>query len=210
MLRQRHNYKKTGFTLIELLVAIGVFLAVGTIIGLILSASLRSSNKASTITNVRQNGSYALAQMAKMIRSAQRWDASAGDGVSTNDTDYVVDCSTNPPGTAYHYLKATSSLGNQTKFVCVGPTDSIAITPTPTPGLAWIGASINGSLIDTNAVALSGSCTITCQMTSLTDDPLISISFSLLQKNQSSFVENIVSPNAIPFETSVAIRNGSK
>ncbi len=194
MLHQRHKTNDIGFTLIELLVAIGVFLAVGTVIGLILSASLRSSTKSSTITNVRQNGTYAITQMAKMIRAAQHWDISRGDGVSQDNTTYTTACVS---GAQYHYLKVTSSSGVQTKFTCTGSPAN----------LSWQGAAINAPLIDTNIVALSGSCTITCQMNS-SGNPLIGISFSLLQKNTvSTFIENIISPNAVPFKTSIEMRN---
>lgn len=63
--------KAKGFTLIELLAAIIVLMAVGTILGITLFSALRGANKTNTISQVRQNGYYAITQMTKTLRGSK-------------------------------------------------------------------------------------------------------------------------------------------
>lgn len=69
--------------------------------------------------------------------------------------------------------------------------------------------SNSASLLDTNAVALV-SCSFTCTRTHVSDAPIIGINFSLNQAGSSSFVERIASATAIPFQTSVTMRNSPR
>ncbi|MBI1982537.1 MAG: prepilin-type N-terminal cleavage/methylation domain-containing protein, partial [Candidatus Levybacteria bacterium] len=65
-----------GFTLIEMLAVIFVLSTIGVLVAAIITSSLRGTSKTNTITSVRQNGFYAIAQMTKMIQNARRLDVS--------------------------------------------------------------------------------------------------------------------------------------
>src|SRR3989344_7547432 len=119
-----------GFTLVELLSSIIVLVAVGSIISGIITASLRGTNKTTTIENIRQNGNYALAQMSKNIEYAQVFN-----GLSANGIDYVTSCpilaAPTPPTpapntTVYKFIKITPPNGSPTIYNCTGSTLTIA------------------------------------------------------------------------------------
>lgn len=171
---------QTGFTLLELLAAMVVLIAVGTIIGAILFASLRGATKTNTITNVRQNGNYAISQMTKMIRGAKTLDL----------PDPCVSPPSPTPIPTYPSVTFTSFDGGQTIFSC----DSDTIS------------SNSASLLDTSVVSLL-SCSFTCSRTSFSDVPTIGINFTLIQSGISAFNEKKAS---IPFQTTVLLRNLSK
>lgn len=172
-----------GFTLIELLAAMIVFGAVGTIIAAILFSSFRGAGKTSTLTIVRQNGNYVISQVAKTLRNAQSFK-----GVSTNGTDYVVDCS---GSTHYSSVKIADSDGTNVVFACQQPT-----------------IAANGvSLFDSSVALVDGTCFFTCQQTSLFNGATIGIFFSLQQAGAASFVDTSAT---IPFQTSVTLRNSPR
>lgn len=188
-----------GYTLIELLVVIGVFVAVGSIIGTILVSTLRGTNKTNNISVVNQNGNYALSQIARTIRFARSFD-----GVST---DTISGYTTNCYQSAVYYknIRVKDFNGVQTTFSC----EQQAV-----PVIVGIIATQSGStnvtpLLDTTQVALSpNTCNFTCTQTNISDAPTIGISFTLTQKSTSNFVENTVQP--ILFQTSVVLRNLSQ
>lgn len=164
-----------GFTLIELLAAIIVLIAVGTVIGAILFSTFRGTNKTNTLTSVRQNGYFAIAQVSKMLRGATR-------------LDYPYPCLTPQP--SYSSITFTSADGGQTKFECSGSTI----------------ASNNASLLDTSAVTLD-SCYFTCTQDRATELPAIGINLFLRQKTITSLTDFTASATAIPFQTSIILRN---
>jgi len=88
------------------------------------------------------------------------------------------------------------------------PVKSITITQIDTTQVTFdcSGNTItsNGtSLLDTGSVSLV-SCSLVCSQQSPSDYPIIQISFSLQQKNTTSFAEQT---ETIPFQTSVIMRN---
>src|SRR6185436_1265783 len=54
-----------GFTLIEMLVVISIIVVIASIVGSILVTSFRGEHKSNSLTIIRQNGDYAISQMAK-------------------------------------------------------------------------------------------------------------------------------------------------
>ena len=191
---------KQGFTLIELLVAIAVIGVVIILAGVILVSSLRSASKTNTMTLVRQNGNYAISQMAKMIRFAKRLE-----GVSLNGTTYLPNCvlptagalTPTPVPREYKAIKIILSDGGQTIFACQ---QSIASPPTPANIL-----SNSALLLDTTVVSLNfNSCYFACTQDNVSLAPTVGIYFLLRQSGTSDFFEQKVS---IPFQTTVTMRN---
>lgn len=77
--------KVKGFTLVELLVVVGVIATVGTMVGNLFLSNLRTAAKTKALTEVKQNGDYALSVMERMIRNAKEVQAGC-PGVGTSLT----------------------------------------------------------------------------------------------------------------------------
>ncbi len=181
------NKINKGFTLIEVLVVLGIMVFVSAIVSGIYFASLRTATKVNTLTVVRQNGDYAIAQIIKTVRFA-----SGFAGVSNNNITYTTDC-TATGSNQYNFLRITTSTGIDTTYSCVGPGPAITETT----------AASTVSLINTGTVVLS-SCSFTCTQITVTAPPDIGLSFSLSSKTTSNLPENNAT---IPFQTSVSLRN---
>lgn len=65
------NNMKRGFTLIELLVATAIISGLGIMIAQAFFTTTRSNTKVERLTDVKQNGDYALSIMERMIRNAR-------------------------------------------------------------------------------------------------------------------------------------------
>lgn len=183
-----------GFTLVEIMVVLAILIFIGAIIGSIVMSILRGTNKTNTLTMVRQNGSYAVSQMSKMLRNAKTFG-----GLSETGASYTSICNSD---IQYKYIKIKSFDEGETTFSCC--TDTIASLS------AGLTCSDNNkySLLDTaNAVELQD-CYFTCNQNSITDSPDIGINFSLKAKTSGvSLAERQASESAIPFNTSVILRN---
>lgn len=68
--------KKKGFTLVEIMVVVSLFALVFAIASGMFFSLVKNANKVKTLNQVKQNGSYALAVMERMIRNARQ--ATAG------------------------------------------------------------------------------------------------------------------------------------
>jgi|SRR3989344_5642000 len=193
--------ERSGFTLIELLVVMAVVLVIGTIVVGILFSSLRGSNKASSLDNVRRNGNYAIEQIGKMIKYAQSFDGVSAD---TNPASYKTSCFTQIPSSPtpspapvnYKYIKVTSFDGGQTIFSCINDTEIASLSAK---------TGISSKLVDTSTVRIS-SCSILCQQESIVSPPKITIGFKLtnVPPGGSSLSENQAS---VFFQTSITTRN---
>lgn len=176
--------QESGFTLVELLASMVAFVVVGGMVATIIITTFRTSNRTDTITLVRQNGNYALTQMAKTIRNA-RVLSSPYPCVAVSPT----------PVSSVTILTVDN---NQITYSCVD-------NPSPTPATI---ASNGASLLDTNSVNLViSSCSFTCTQFNATSLPLVTIQFSLTQKLTSNFADQLASGSAVPFEASVVVRN---
>jgi prepilin-type N-terminal cleavage/methylation domain-containing protein len=185
-------FDSKGYTLVEMLAVIIVFSIIGGIIAAIFASSLRGSNKANITNEVRQNGNYALIQMSKNIGYAKSFD-----GVSVNGVTYFADCYSDPTTSTtvpedYKYLRVSDFTGGQITFECNDSQKTIA--------------SNGASLVDLTMVKVE-SCKFSCNQPSIAQSPIIGISFTLSQKNDSSFYEHNAS---IPFDTTVVMRNANR
>ncbi len=175
---QDTRYKKNeGFTLVELLAVIAVFMIIGTLAMSILITSLRTSSKTNLLSSVRANGNYAISEISKLIRNARVLESPFPCGTSSSPTTTTSATITTPDN-----LPVT--------FACANSTIS----------------SNGASLIDTNAVKVTN-CQFTCTQDNPTDYPVIKIQLSITQATGGNFFENFASASAIPFETSVVLRN---
>jgi prepilin-type N-terminal cleavage/methylation domain-containing protein len=173
----KKNIEQYGYTLIELLAVMMVFVVIGTFIVSILVTSLRSNNKTNALTTVRQNGGFVIAQLSKTIREAHAVISPYPCGTLAT------------PATASAITIATVT-GDQITYSCTGSNI----------------ASNGANLLDNTSVTLQ-SCSFSCGKVSLANAPVVSINFSLSAKTISKFSDFSASSSALPFETSVVLRN---
>lgn len=188
----RSNFKRSeGFTLVELLISTGIIVVIGSIIVAILVSSLRGSNKATTIGTVKDNGTYAMTQITKLLHTAVSIDK-----LDSATADCVVSTGNPTPTPILHQSITFTALdGGKVTLAC------------SLNGSSTI-ASNSADLIDKSQVSVT-SCSFTCTQYSSSDIPLVEISFMLDRVGSSTFTENKVgpTPGGILFHTSVALRN---
>lgn len=184
-----------GYTLIELLAVVLILTTVGGVVTAIVATSLRGGNRSTTVNEVRQEGNFAVTQMAKMIRYAQSFDGASVNGIDY-DTNCILDTITpTPTPSNYKYLKFTNFDGGQTIFSCK---DSSLDDPRTI-------SSNSANLISSDRVTVvTNSCYFTCRQENSALPPAIDIFFTLSASGSSSLVEN---KSTVPFSTSVIFRN---
>jgi prepilin-type N-terminal cleavage/methylation domain-containing protein len=152
--------KTRGFTLIELLVVMSIVVIVGGLIVSILFITFRGSNKAETMSIVKQNGTFALSQMVKQIRYARSLDMPSSCVPTANAPTLTV---------------TSLADGEQTTFSC----PSSQNTPI---------TSNSAALVDSNAVSVTY-CSFTCTQNNISEPPRVTIQFTLSSVNTSGLVE---------------------
>ncbi|HEV2339281.1 MAG TPA: type II secretion system protein [Patescibacteria group bacterium] len=166
-----------GYTLIELLAVLIVFIVISTFIVTIVFTALRGDTKVNSISTVRQNGNFVISQLARSIREAHAVITPSPCG-----TIEVPVISSN--------VTINTVTGDQITYSC---------------GNGNI-ASNGAQLLDAKNITVTD-CSFSCGQTTVKSPPIITISFSLKQTNVSTFTEFIASASAIPFQTSVNLRN---
>jgi type II secretory pathway pseudopilin PulG len=192
-----------GFTLIEMLAVIVIVIVIAAIVGGIITSVLRGANRSNSISDVQQNGNFALSQMTRMIQFAKSFD-----GVSKDGVNFTQDCTTpaitpTPAPVLYQSVEITNADDLKTTFQCVPAGVNTAST------IASMSAqpASNVSLLDTNSVTLIN-CGFTCSQQTIVDSPTIGISFTLQkQQGQSSFFESVTS---LLFQTNIIMRNNNR
>jgi len=186
----KNSKNKLGFTLVEVLVASAIVIAASTIVVGIITTTFRTSNKTSSVEEVRKNGNYAISQFSKQTQFADVFEGVSVDG----SLPYDSNCN---PGIPYNYLKIKKD-GIIKTFACYSPDGN--------PGV-WLD---NDSLIDTDSVVVSEFeglpvCEITCSGGS-TSSPIVGLDFSLSLADEAK--SNVPEGNVnIDFSTSVKMRN---
>jgi prepilin-type N-terminal cleavage/methylation domain-containing protein len=171
-----------GYTLIELLITIAMLATIGTIMVSILFSTFRSSNKSQAISELRENGNYAISQMSKSIGFAKSFN-----GVKVNlSGTYTSTCPVSG-SPHYQYLKITGFDNGTTEFSCS----------------AGIIASNSSSLIDTTSISVTN-CYFTCSQPDASAPPTVDINFTLNKILGGSLSENA---GSVPFQTSVTVMN---
>lgn len=210
----RPFYRSKGFTLVEVLAVIAVFGTVGIITISILVSSLRGANKTNTIIGVKDEGNRAIFYMTQAIRYAKKFNGMIDSGGTV-----YPDCTVYPPvGTSptptpayYAGVKITSFDDKETVFKCCLSGSSLTIASAS----ALSSCTDSSSLLETTLVSvptptpfnLDLSCYFTCKQQGPSDFPDIGIHFSLTQANSNAPLEKTASSGAIPFQTSVVMRN---
>lgn len=178
--------KNKGFSLIELLVGIAIIITATTIVLSIIVSSFRISSKTTSNSVIRQNGSYAMSQMSRMLQFADSFEGAGDVDAATPDVQYQPLCSDS--GDQYNYLKIKYK-GLQKVLSCTNS------------GIAIDGNSIIDSTGKISVVP--DSCSFICSQTP-GSGPVIRIDFSLKYGSETSSPEKSANTD---FSTTVKMRN---
>lgn len=181
-----------GFTLVELLVGLLLILTIGTIVFSIFTATLRGTNKSSSLNALRHSGSTAMDQITRAIRNAKEFNGVSLNGVDTfSEYCLVPDGQTEP--TQYKALMVTTFDDNTFVYRCpLNQEQGIYENFTP--------------LIDTAEVVVNpqNSCYFTCLQSTTAGVPTIGIHFTLTPTGQTGTTDG---DSRLEFETRVSPRN---
>ena len=167
-----------GFTLIEILVALGIFVIILVVGSNMFFTILKSSSKTKVLTEVKQNGDYAINVMERMIRNAKE--------IVENTEATPLRCASE-----MSKLKITNPSGDTTEFDLTGPRI----------------ASNLGNYLTSDAVEIDATqsnrfdCTAGVPGTS---PDVVTINFILKQAGTVSRPEEEAS---VSFQTTVTLRN---
>ena len=168
----------SGFTLIEMLVVMTIVGILGSMLVVIFVNVLRGSSKSNSQIILRQNGNYALSQIASIVR------------YSKNVISPV--CSVSDP-VAGNILEVTAVDDRQMTYTC--PASSLQ-TITVNDGVT------TSPLFDIATVSIS-SCSFTCIQQGPVSSPVIGIQFVLART--SGTLPNTSATS--PFSTTISLRN---
>lgn len=187
-----------GYTLVELLVVILVVIITGVIIANTLFYTLKAGDKEKAISNLKQDGNFAISQMVKSITYAKSFDGFA-DAAGTFFNDCIPQSAPTPTPNPnqIRQIKITSFDGGQTTFICnPGACTGSTSISSKSAALA-VAADLTSS-----SVCVS-ECNFTCAQSSSFSPVTIGIHFRLQQKS-GNFSENQAS---IIFDTTATMRN---
>lgn len=176
--------KKNGFTLIELLVAVAIISGLGVVLTQAFFTTTRSNTKVEKLSDVKQNGEYALAIMERMIRNARGINAyCTSSGTEVTPSIAIV----NPDG-------------NPTTFQCVLAESVTRVASVSSAGTEYL---------TSRAVTLGGpSCdasTLKFYCTSIADIPRsLKVTFQLSQKGMPT--DQFEKASTV-FQTSISVRS---
>lgn len=175
---------KNGFTLIELLVAVAIIAGLGIVLAQAFFTTTRSNTKVERLTDVKQNGEYALAVMERLIRNARSLTASCTSG-GTQATPSVA---------------IVSPDGFTTTFQCAldGSVTRVAsVSSIGTEYLTGSSVTLGGTSCDTD--------TLEFYCTSIAQTPRsLKVTFQLSQKGTPT--DQFEKASTV-FQTSISVRN---
>jgi len=169
--------KKCGFTLVEILVAISVLAIIMVVGSNMFFTILKGTSKTKVLTEVKQNGDYALNVMGRMIRNGK---IGAGE------------CGENPD-----QITITNPDNGITTFHCCGNPPMVASKSGS--------LTCEQARLTSNKVQVSSSCDdfISCTPT-VGGPPVVTINFTLQQAGTASRPEEEAT---VSFQTTVVLRN---
>lgn len=173
-----------GFTLIELIVAMAIISGLGIVIAQAFFTTTRSNTKVERLTDVKQNGDYALAVLERLIRNARTLTASCTSGGTQATPSIAI---VNPDGLT-------------TTFQCVldGSVTRVAsVSSVGTEYLTGSSVTLGGTSCDTDT--LNFYCTSQAQIARS-----VKVTFQLSQKGTPT---DQFEKASTAFQTSVGLRS---
>lgn len=81
---------KKGFTLLEIIVSVGILVIVATLMAQVLFTTAHVNKKTEILTDIKQNGNFALDVISRMVRSAKSIDVCGPHELSITNPDNNV------------------------------------------------------------------------------------------------------------------------
>jgi prepilin-type N-terminal cleavage/methylation domain-containing protein len=131
-----NKQSRKGFTLMEILISIGILATVGTLITQVLFTTMHVNTKSGILTDIKQNGEFAMDSMGRLVRVAGTIETVCGQGKLTSDTAIIRD-----------------GEGQTITFSCVSDGTTARIASTSASGTAYLTG---------DSVTLSASGATTC------------------------------------------------
>lgn len=180
-----------GFTIVEILAVMIVFIVIGSIAAAVFFTSLRTVNKSNSLASLRENGNYALSQVVKMIRYAQKFEGVSADGLT-----YIPECtaSSGVQDVPVPYLKIRGFDNQPTVLQC-------------STGVNGNIASNSSSLLDPSVVKTVNACSFSCYQKNSGDHPTITVTLTISETSSASAPGIIERNTTLPLQTSVTFRN---
>lgn len=175
---------KRGFTLIELLVAVAIIAGLGAVLAQAFFTTTRSNRKVEKLTEVKQNGEYALAVLERLIRNARTLTASCtSDGMQATPSIAIV----NPDGFT-------------TTFQCLLDGSVTRVASVSSVGTEYLtGSSVTLGGASCDADTLNFYCTSQAQIARS-----VKVTFQLSQKGTP--LDQFEKASTV-FQTSISVRN---
>ena len=184
----KKTFFSSGFTLVELLVALFILSTISTLVVSIVWVSLRSTVKINNMNIIRENSSYAVLQMSKMLQFAKTFE-----GANPNGNNFSTNCQSPnaSPQDTYRAVRFTAVDDGVTTLRCTQSPSGIS--------------SNSASLINTNVFNVT-SCSFTCTQAAPDAPYAIGFRFTVSKKPSGSLLDD---PAPLEFQNSVTIRNSS-
>ena len=105
--------KKNGFTLMEILISVGILAIVTTLIAQVLFTTTHVNKKTEILTDIKQDGNFALDVMARMVRAAKAIETSCTTSTAsiTNNDNTVTTLRCLPDGNAARIASVSATTG---------------------------------------------------------------------------------------------------
>lgn len=81
---------RQGFTLMEILISVGILAIVGTLIAQVVFTTTHVNKKTEILTDIKQDGNFALDVISRMVRSAKSIDVCGGGELQITNPDNNV------------------------------------------------------------------------------------------------------------------------
>lgn len=121
-----YMHSQKGFTLMEILISVGVLAIVATLLAQVLFTTAHVNKKAEIVTNVKQDGNFALDVIGRMVRSAKSIDVCSATVLQiTNPNNGVTTFQCESDGTAARIASVSAS--HPTVYLTGG---NITLSPT--------------------------------------------------------------------------------
>ena len=86
----KRNKSLQGFTLLEILISVGILAIVGTLIAQVVFTTAHVNKKTKILTDIKQDGNFALDVIGWMVRSAKSIDVCEADELQITHSDNTM------------------------------------------------------------------------------------------------------------------------
>lgn len=187
--------KQAGFGIIEVMIGAILLGVIVTVVNTVLFSSFRGVNKSNVLTEVKQNGDYAISVMERMIREAKQI-VSVCDGTPLSELA-IVNYDPDAPSSDDPTLHTTT-------FKCDLNSGVLRIASASAVEDLLLTSSANVTLEGTDCTS---AISFVCSQVSADQPPVVNVSFTLKQKSPAGVTPRVDERAQIDFSTTVVLRD---